>query len=430
MVESLERFIDKRRPDFLSLPKLVVNYGYSSGDGGVISGRLIPFNIAFGVPVRTRKSVDRVKQVGVDSKDFSDDFLARWRLRAAIMDSNACQKYFMSGIRDEPVFANWLQAGRLPPTVPSGVFACGSYRRTRVCNETALHAGKFLNGVDVTGKAVLRLEHYNCNIIGCSVCFLDHAVLVAVKATARLETAMERFKLGEPNHATVSPDRWLVSRFMEKYGRNWEEKLWAYELRFLQKWGVLGGGRVRHIRRYDKWLHDLYASPHSHIVSFLGASWDECVKCNVTRSLRTGIAPECHSCSKGFMAKVVADNAAGSGLVLKVHEARKSVKSTFAYLMSHASQNLDVKRDHVLVYFGLCGNRKFKTKPLDKTVRCVVCKSEMRSDLHYCGSVEIVKDVGRPSYKPVVLVDSVDSVTGFSNFFDENLVDEGGGQNG
>ena len=74
------------------------------------------------------------------------------------------------------------------------------------------------------------------------------------------------------------------------------------------------------------------------------------------------------------------------------------------YELNHATIRLGVRRFHAVTWFGVCGNRKFKSAKVTNKDVCPVCKSEMVRAV-YVGKRHIVKDVGHPDYVPLFVDD-------------------------
>jgi hypothetical protein len=108
------------------------------------------------------------------------------------------------------------------------------------------------------------------------------------------------------------------------------------------------------------------------------------------------------------------------GYIVKVFDKRKTVFGTAWYQLNHSTIRTNVKRPHACTWFGVCGNRKFKSAKLESKDVCPACNEEMVR-CAYSGKRHIVKDIGDARYQAWFVDDEFDS-SGLPNY-----VDVGGG---
>ena len=84
--------------------------------------------------------------------------------------------------------------------------------------------------------------------------------------------------------------------------------------------------------------------------------------------------------------------------------------------MNHATIKLGIKRFHVVTWFGVCGNCKYKSQKAMSENVCLACGDDLVRSA-YVGKRHIVKDVGHAGYVSVFPFDEFDE-DGAPNFID------------
>jgi hypothetical protein len=268
---------------------------------------------------------------------------------------------------------------------------CASYRSLSVCDNVEGHKGKFLNGVDCTGKVIVRLNHLWCKKSACPACFIRGWSVNRARSVDGRFVAGERLGLGKVEHIIVSvavADYDLPESVMRKKCRD-----------ALKDRGVIGAGMIFHGFRVDKERQVLAWKPHYHALGYIGnGGFDRCRDCVHKRD-------DCKSCD-GFKGREVR-GFAKDGYLVKVMPARKTVFGTAFYLLNHATIRLGIKRFHSLTYFGNCAKRMFKSAEIEVKISCPVCQEEMVRSAHV-GKRRIVKDIGHVDYVPVFADERLD----------------------
>ena len=325
---------------------------------------------------------------------YARSLAERVRLNRAILKN----KYHYLPV-DSVGHENYVPVGR---GIKTSVF-CGAWRSYVVCKNTELHEGKFLNGVDVTGKVVVHLQHLYCNKSSCPVCFISGwSVREARSIEGRIDEGV-RLGFGKPEHITVSVavvDRDLPESVFRKRCR----------LALLDR-GVIGGEMTFHGYRIDRLRGCLVWSPHYHCLGFIEHGFDRCRECVHDRG-------DCALCD-GLKGREVRGYVKDRYLV-KVHDIRKTVFGTAHYQLNHAAIRVGIRRFQSVTWFGVCSYRKYKSAKLKAVTLCAVCGGEM-SRCGHVGRRHIVKDLGHADYVPVFVDDEFD-VSGAPNY-----VDLGGG---
>lgn len=256
---------------------------------------------------------------------------------------------------------------------------CGSHRSFSVCDNVEGHKGKFLNGVDCTGKVIVRLNHLWCNKSSCCVCFIrGWSVNRARSIDGRLAEAVSR-GFGKVEHIVVSPsvaDRCLSESVLRKMCR-----------KALKDRGVVGGTMIFHGFRIDKKRDVLVWSPHYHCLGFLSSDY-ACRGCMKSCSGCDGFEASTRECFKK------------DGMIVRVLPERKTVFGSAWYQCNHASIRVGIKRFHCVTYFGSCAKHMFKSGKVKAKIVCPLCEEEMVRSVHM-GSRHIVKDIGHVDYVPV-----------------------------
>ena len=308
-------------------------------------------------------------------------FSERLSLNRAILKS----PYWMLPV-DDVDHENYMPVGR---GVKTSVL-CGSWRSLSVCKNVELHEGKSVNGVDCTGKVIVRHNHMWCHKSSCPVCFIrGWSVRQARSIEGRFVEGGKR-GFGKVEHVMVSvalADRDLPESVMRKKCRD-----------ALFDRGVIGGCMIFHGYRIDKKRGVLGWSPHYHCLGYIYGGFDRCRDCIHERG-------DCRSCD-GFKGREVRGYSKDKYLV-KVLPERKTVFGTAFYQLNHATIRLGIKRFHSVTWFGSCANRKFKSANVKVEILCPVCSSEMVKSIHM-SKRHLIKDIGHADYVPWFVDDQFD----------------------
>jgi hypothetical protein len=326
-------------------------------------------------------------------------FARRLPLNSAIVKS----PYWVSPV-DNKGHENFMPVGRGVVSSP----LCGRHAGFHVCKNIEAHEGVSVNGVDYTGKVAVRHRHYFCKKSSCPKCFIrGWSVRGAGSIESRLFEGVKR-GLGKIEHIVVSvaiADRDLSEYAMRKKCRD-----------ALFDRGVAGGCMIFHGYRIDKKREVLVWSPHYHVLGFILGGFDRCRDCVHVRE-------DCASCDS-FKGKEVRGYAKDGYLVKVMAEREKShygdkpnIFGTAFYQLNHATIKVSAfTRFHVVTWFGVCGNRKYKSEKAVVEVTCPACGDEMVRSV-YVGKRHIVKDIGHPDYVSVFPFDEFDE-NGEPNFID------------
>jgi hypothetical protein len=267
---------------------------------------------------------------------------------------------------------------------------CGRWRSFMVCKNISGHDGVYVDGVDCSGKVVVRHKHWWCHKATCSLCFnRGWSVREAGSVVGRLEKGAE-LGFGVVEHVSVSVPP-------EDYGL--PEKVMREKCRSaLLDRGVIGAGMIFHGFRIDRNHRLLVWSPHYHCLGYILGGFDGCRGCVHERD-------DCCSCS-GFKGREVRGYKKDRYLV-KVFGERKTVFGTVWYQLNHATVRVGFGRFHVVTYFGVCGNRKFGSPKVRSMDVCPACGDEMVR-CAYMGRRFIARNIGDADYKAWFVDDEFD----------------------
>ena len=317
-------------------------------------------------------------------------FSRRLRLNNAILNN----LYHVLPV-DDKGHENYMPVGRGIKSSPY----CGRHVGYNICPNKEAHKGFSLHGEDCTGKLIVAHKHLWCHKSSCPVCFIrGWSVRGARNIVGRLNAGAKR-GLGKVEHIVVSPpesDRDLPESIMRKTSRD------ALIVR-----GIVGGGMIFHGYRMDRKRGVLVWSPHYHVLGFILGGYGKCRGCKKVCLMH----PECNGFEKRTRKFYKTD-----GFIVKVFAERETAFGTAFYQLNHATIRLGIKRFHAVTWFGVCGNRKFKSDKLKAEAVCIACGEEMKRAI-YVGKRHIVKDVGHPAYVPVFPLDEFDE-DGEPNFID------------
>jgi len=318
-------------------------------------------------------------------------FSRRYPLNSAIAEN----PYWFLPVDDEG-HENYMPVGRGRPSST----LCAKHVGYLVCKNVEGHKDVVIKGVDCTGKVVAFHKHLWCKRALCPRCYIrGWSVRRARSIETRLAKGVE-LGFGKVEHVVVSPsvvDRVLSESVLRKKCRD-----------ALFDRGVLGGCMIFHGYRRDKKRDVLVWSPHYHVLGFILGGFDRCRECVHDRE-------DCASCS-GFKGKEVRGYAK-DGYLVKVLAERDTVFGTAFYQANHATVRVGIKRFHCVTWFGVCGNRKFKSKELETEVTCPACEGEMKRSV-YVGKRHLIKDIGHPDYTAWFVEDEFDE-NGEPNFIDK-----------
>jgi len=226
------------------------------------------------------------------------------------------------------------------PLVGSGVeySSCGQIFAVGCLNVEA-HKGMNLDGIDMTGKAVIKYVKNSCHRPLCPKCWSDWANRECDNSKKRLDA----FVLKNHGGKRLKPIHVIVSIPHEDYGLSLQ-KLRKKTYRALKRVGLLGGMLIYHPKRKKK-AGEWYFSPHFHV---LGYGWLRDVKRNYVHS----------------------------GYVVKNVGVRKSVRGTIYYQLSHAGIS---EKFHTVTWFGKLSYNKLRVPKIEKEEQiCPLCGQKLR----------------------------------------------------
>lgn len=312
----------------------------------------------------------------IDDKSFA----RRLALNHAILKN----KYWRLPV-DNIGHENHVPAGRGSPTSE----VCGRWVGFDVCTNIVGHEGIFVEGVDCTGKHILRHRHLWCHSAQCPICFnRGWSVRGAMSIEARILTAEKR-GLGSAEHISVN--------LPEKYWELPEHVQREIAKKALQDRGVTWGCEIFHGFRPAKDGSRLIWNCHYHTLSY-APMLQKCRDCRK-------VCSDNKNC-EGFVNRNYR-TFEKDGIIVKVHGKRKTIFGTAFYELNHSTVHVGLKRTHVVSWFGLVSNRKFRTdRSMAKSV-CPACNEEMHRS-SYVGKEWFAKNIGDPLYRAWIAVDPLD----------------------
>jgi len=262
---------------------------------------------------------------------------------------------------------------------------CGVYHGVDGCIQVDLHKGKIWKGKDCTGKAYIRIIHMSCKKPSCPLCFRHGWGGRSARCIAtRLEAVAEKCGL-DIEHIVLSAPKSDYELCVKDYGA-FRRKV----MRIMKMCGIVGGQMLFHAYRFDDVARVWYGSPHMHVLGFIEGNYG-CRGCEKDTK-------ECLSCS-GFEG-VVRRQYNKHGWIVKVLSKRKSVIATARYELGHATYSLGINRFHIFTYFGICGNRVFKSPAVvKKKAECPICKYDVEK-LVYVGGLLYIEKWSREKGSP------------------------------
>jgi len=207
------------------------------------------------------------------------------------------------------------------------------------CLNVEAHEGMNLDGVDMSGKAVIKYVRTSCKRPLCPICWLDWANRECDVANKRLDAFILKNRGGK----ALKPIHVIVSVPHEDYGLsfpNMRKKVY----RALKRVGLLGGMMIYHPKRKNK-AKVWYFSPHFHI---LGYGWLQNIRQNYVHS----------------------------GYVVKNIGVRKSVRGTIFYQLSHMGIS---PKFRTITWFGMLAYNRLKVPKIKKEAQiCPLCGNRLR----------------------------------------------------
>ena len=243
---------------------------------------------------------------------------------------------------------------------------CGQFLSLKGCLNVDFHGFMTLDGKSYASKVFVRRVHHWCCKPSCPVCFIrGWAVRQAKSIEGRLKEASKKFGLVE--HIVASaPSR--------DYGLSFEGmRRKAKKVLFSR--GVVGGCLIWHGFRYNLRKHWFW-SPHYHCLGYILGGYSRCRNCKRKWNCLKGCG--------GFDDRNYHDGFLRDGWIVKVLGKRVSVFYTAYYLLNHSSIKKNVKRFHVVTWFGCCSYRKLKVTVEKRKELCPICNYEL-IDISYCG---------------------------------------------
>lgn len=268
---------------------------------------------------------------------------------------------------------------------------CGTYHNVDGCIRVGLHAGKVFRHKDATGKVYIRKIHVSCKRNSCPLCFYyGFCMRLAGSSSNRLEGVAEKHGGLKIEHIVCS-----VPKSDYALGLRDFKALRLKAIEALKVRGIVGGSLIFHAYREDKGVSpaEWYASPHWHVLGYVEDGYSRCRKCGF---VSTSICDKCD----GFEA-VTRREFKKDGYIIKVEEEREksyynpekdNIYGTILYQLSHSTYNPNVRRFHILTYFGICGNRVFKSSPVVREKKvCPICSYDVEKLVYVGGLFHVEK---------------------------------------
>lgn len=271
---------------------------------------------------------------------------------------------------------------------------CGLTLGFKGCLNVHFHSHISLDSKNHTGNVFIRKVVHSCDKPECPICFKrGWAVREASAVEYRIKEASKLFGIAE--HITVSVPE-------ADYGLPYP-KIKLKVLNALRNRGILGGVLIFHAQRYCNRYESIvkgkpfgwYFSPHFHVIGFIDGGYGCCRFCSNLNVIngRVKDTARCISC-KGFEGRTrrfyeKEGGHEGSGYIVKVMGARKTIHGTAWYQLNHATIVYGFKRATVTTWFGICSYTKLKLKKEDRIRRdvCPICQHELE-DVVYVGEGE------------------------------------------
>lgn len=265
---------------------------------------------------------------------------------------------------------------------------CGRHLGLMVCDNVEGHRDYGEN------KVVVKHKHWWCHHAPCPVCFIrGFAVRAACRLVGRVEKG-ESLGFGEAEHIVVSIPR-------EDWGLSDSERKKKCEA-VLRSRGITGGAEIFHGYRIDRDRLVLRWGVHYHVIGFVQGGYDRCREC-VHHPYKThGQDSTCKACD-GFENRERQLNK-HDNYIVSVKGKRLSLFGTAWYQLHHATVRVSAfKRFFSVTYFGVLGNRKFKSAVVRSEDKCPVCGEEMERCV--CVTKRIPSDLGDGHYQEMYVDD-------------------------
>jgi hypothetical protein len=264
---------------------------------------------------------------------------------------------------------------------------CGQTLGYKACLNVDLHSHVSLDGRNHAEMVYVRKIVHSCDSPECPVCFKrGWAVREASAIEYRIKEASKRFGVAE--HIVCSVPK---SDYCLPYAQ-----LKAKALKALRNRGVLGGVLIFHAQRYCNKYESItkgksfgwYLSLHFHVIGFIDGGYSPCRHCSKSTL-------DCLTCN-GFDGRTRREyhkeggkdgaGNSGSGWIVDVKGARKTIHGTAWYQLNHATIVQGAKRSCVTTWFGVCSYVKLRLKKEDRIRRdiCPICQHELE-DVIYVG---------------------------------------------
>jgi hypothetical protein len=234
--------------------------------------------------------------------------------------------------------------------------------------------GVGIDGVDYRNKITAKRIFYSCGRPECPSCAVSGwAVREAGRAEQRLRFAANRFKM-KIEHIVISPPQ----DFKGSY-----EDLRKYVLRAMLKRGIVGGLVIYHHFRYHRRNESYFGEEphyfkgiHFHVLGFIKGGYGNCRNCVYCKD---GTFEKCKKGCNGFngVTRRAFDK---DGVIAEVLGERQTVGGTIWYQLTHAAIKKNVRHQHVLNWFGICGRNKLKIPKgslPQKEHLCPICAEKM-----------------------------------------------------
>jgi hypothetical protein len=267
---------------------------------------------------------------------------------------------------------------------------CGQTLGIKGCLNIDLHAHFSLDGINHAGKGYFRKIVHSCDKPECAVCFKrGWAVREASAVEYRINQASKHFGVAEHIVASVPKT---------DYGLSFSE-LKAKTLRILRNRGIIGGVLIFHAQRFSNRRESIqtgkpfgwFFSPHWHVIGFIDGGYSKCRHCSKSTL-------ECLTCNgfdgrtrREYYKEGGKDGAgnSGSGWIVDVKGARKTIHGTAFYQLNHATLVRGTKRSIVTTWFGVCSYVKLRLKKEDRVLRdiCPICQHTLE-EVIYVGVAE------------------------------------------
>ncbi len=224
---------------------------------------------------------------------------------------------------------------------------CGSFKTFWGCNRRELHDHVGLDGVNYKDKGYFKPVFLSCDKPSCPVCYkYGWASREAHKIEVRLAEGARLYGHVEHIGVTIPPEFYNLSY----------ADLRKKVLDLCMRLGIIGGCLIFHGFRYNE-RKEWYWSPHFHVLGFVqgGVACHHCkVKCFKGCG---GFRDKCYRLFEQ------------DRCIVDCYGERKTVGGTAWYQLNHAAVLTDVKRFHVVTWFGCCSYRRLKVllRPRDRS---------------------------------------------------------------